>query len=101
MTKFRPLRSNCIVQITKIEKIGSFFIAGTAAAAESMAREEGVIIAVGEDMFPDSLDGNKPDVKVGDKVAFARYGGKQLSVDKDGNEIRALRDIDLIAVIEE
>lgn len=102
MTKYIPIRSNFIVQITKLKKIGSFYVTDTGAAAESMAREEGIILAMGEDMFPDSLESNKPDIKIGDKVAFARYGGKQLSTDKDGNEIRVMRDIDILAkVIEE
>jgi co-chaperonin GroES (HSP10) len=100
MRKFRPIRQNFTVKIIKEKKTaGGIIMLDT--SKEHMAKEEGIIIALGEDMFPDALSTNRPDVKLGDVVAFARYGGKHMDTDDQGNEIRALRDIDIICVIEE
>jgi co-chaperonin GroES (HSP10) len=98
MTRWQPLRSNCIVSIKKGEERSSGgIITQLAGSRDDMAREEGTIIALGPDMFIDSADGSREQVGIGEVVAFARYGGKTLGTDENGNEIRALRDVDLIA----
>jgi chaperonin GroES len=99
MTKWRALRCNCIIKIKKGEEYSrGGIIMATAGSREDMAREEGVVIDMGPDMFIDSESGDKTQVRVGDTVAFARYGGKELGKDSEGNELRIMRDIDLLAV---
>lgn len=101
--KYRPIRCHCIVRINKIEEKteGGILLIDDYKGKEAMAKEEGEILSFGEDMFPDSDPKNKPNVKVGDIVAFARYGGKSLGKDEVGNEIRVMRDIDILCVRED
>jgi len=105
MKKYRPVRQCLIVKINKQEfekSAGGIVFVQSTIEKEAMAKEEGTIIALGEDMFPDSLASNRPDIKVGDVIAFARYAGKQLvKEDSEGNEIRVMLDKDILAVVEE
>lgn len=105
MRKYRPIRQCITVKISKQEfekSAGGIIFVNETKEKESMAKEEGVILAMGEDMFPDSLPSNRPDVKIGDTVAFARYAGKQLvKEDADGCEIRVMLGKDILVVIEE
>lgn len=64
---------------------------------EGMAREEGIIQRIGVECFTEEKD----EIKVGDVCAFARYGGKSLGKDEDGNEIRVIKDVDVLAIREE
>jgi chaperonin GroES len=98
--KWRPLRSNCIVEVKKEKETtdGGIYIPKEIREKEDMAREEGIVLAMGPDFFIDSDEGNKDQVKVGDRVAFARYGGKTLGEDGVGRELRIMRDIDILAV---
>ncbi|HEY3526018.1 MAG TPA: hypothetical protein VGK47_07470, partial [Nitrososphaeraceae archaeon] len=61
-------------------------------------KEEGIVISIGKLFGMDVSSEDRDDIQIGDKVAFARYGGKSLGNDKDGYDIRVVRDIDLLAV---
>lgn len=102
---YRALRTNCIVKVLKVEeKSSGGIIINTQVSAEkeNMAREEGIILHFGPDFFLDSKNKDfRSQVREGDKVVFARYGGKSLGKDKDGNELRVMRDIDILAVEED
>lgn len=97
---FRPLRSQCIVKILKEEETtkGGIIIAARG-TREAEDRELGVLIAKGPDFNHDSRTEGE-DVKEGDIVAFARYGGKFLKNEGHEVEYRIMRDIDLLAVQE-
>ena len=61
------------------------------------AQTAGTVIAVGLTAYQQREFGNGVQwVKPGDRVAFARYGGKQLT-GKDGKQYRIIEDDDIIA----
>lgn len=97
--KYRALVSHVIVKIIREKKsAGGIIIVED--SKEHMAKEEGTIINMGPESFEGS-DVKHRSVKLGDVVAFARYGGKSLGLDEEGHEIRVMKDIDCLAVREE
>lgn len=71
---------------------------------ENMAREEGTVIAMGDTIFGEAYDDFRKVVKVGDTIAFPRYGGKTLGRednDESKPEYRVMRDIDILCVVKE
>lgn len=96
---YRPLRDKLIIKVFVGEEISKGgIVLTTERDKESMAREEGTVLAIGKACFYDT---EPEDLKVGDKVAFARYAGKTLGKDENGFEIRTMRDIDILCIIEE
>lgn len=63
-----------------------------------MSKSEGIIEDIGPNAFEDFGE-RKP--KLGDRVVYARYAGKELSVYSDGLARRILRDLDILATVEE
>jgi len=59
---------------------------------------EGKVVAVGAGKLKE--DGTKipMDVKVGDRVLFAKYGGTEIKI--DGEEHLIMREDDILAIIE-
>lgn len=66
-------------------------------ANEKMEREEGYIIDLGSAVFYDT---EGEDLKPGDRVAFPKYAGKLLE-NVGAEEIRVMRDIDILCKIDE
>ena len=100
MKEFIPLQTHCIIKVdTKEEKSKGGIVLSLDKSREAMAREEGIVVACGPDMYLDSRSGHNDQVRVGDRVAFARYAGKQLGEDNKGCEIRVMNDVDLLAKI--
>lgn len=95
-----PLANNIIVKVEIKEVVSKGgIIIGAEGSRESMGREEGVIIAMGEYAF-DDLNVKVP--KVGDRVALAKYEGKILEEDlKTSAQIRAVQDTRVLCMIEE
>ena len=60
--------------------------------------QEGEVMAVGPGRLLDSGERAPMDVKVGDKVIFAKYGGTEIKI--DGEEYIILRQSDILGVIE-
>ena len=97
--KYRPLQTHCIVKVNIQEEVSKGgIVLSLDKSREAMAREEGVVLSLGPDMYRDSASGGNDQVKVGDTVAFARYAGKSLGTDDKGNELRVMNDIDLLAI---
>lgn len=95
MTKYRPLMCKAIVKIVKDKQsAGGIIIVDT--SQEHMAKEEGIILSIGTNCF----DGDENAPVIGDKVTFARYGGKSLGRDENDDELRVIKDIDVLAIIE-
>lgn len=93
------MRERIIVKVQKGEEISKGgIVLSTAGSREDMAREEGVVLSIGKSAFYDT---EGEDIKVGDLVVFARYAGKTLGKDRDGNELRVMKDIDICAIVEE
>jgi chaperonin GroES len=58
--------------------------------------QEGEVIAVGPGRVLENGGRLTPEVKVGDRVVFAKYGGAEVKI--DGEEYLILRESDILAV---
>lgn len=68
-------------------------------AREQAAAEKGTVLDIGTTAFKDY--GETPDlIKVGDKVFFAKYAGKQVT-DVDGKKFLLVNDEDIVGVLYE
>lgn len=96
--KYKALQTHCIVRVFKGELKSAGGIIMEVSEREKTAREEGVVIDMGPDMYVDSPSTSQGQVKLGDTVVFARYAGKTLGNDEQGFELRVMNDVDLLAV---
>jgi chaperonin GroES len=60
--------------------------------------QEGKIVAVGKGKVLDSGAIQALEVKVGDKVLYAKYTGNEITT-KDGEELLIMREEDILAII--
>ena len=91
----RPLEDKILVKRDKVQEEKSS--SGLIIANNKEVSNEGIVIAVGPGIT--LQDGSKitPDVKPGDKVVFAQYGGTEIT--HDGEEFLIITIRDLLAVI--
>lgn len=61
---------------------------------EQQAQEIGTVVSIGPTAFV-HYGGSPTDLKVGDKVAYARYAGKVM----EGTELVILNDEDIVAIL--
>jgi len=94
--KVRPLHDRVLVERVEAESktAGGIIIPDT--AKEKPA--EGVVIAVGKGNVNDKGERIALDVKVGDHILFAKWGGTEVKV--DSKELIILKESDILAVIE-
>lgn len=102
-----PFLHRILVKPDKIEDVDPTYRAVKAAGlmiAESERKREqnavsvGTVLAVGSTCFLD-YHGQPADLKVGDRVIFARYSGKDVPDPKDETEtIKLLNDEDILGV---
>ena len=94
--KVRPLYDRLIVKRLEEEEKTKGGIIIPATAKEKPV--EGKVIAVGAGKLKE--DGTKipMDVKVGDRVLFAKYGGTEIKM--DGEEYLIMREDDILAIVE-
>ena len=94
--KIRPLQDRIIVKRIKEEEKtkGGLFIPETAKEKPS----EGEIVAVGKGKVLENGTLLPPDVKVGDRILFSRYGGSEVKI--EGVEHLIMREDDILGVIE-
>jgi chaperonin GroES len=59
--------------------------------------QEGEVIAVGNGKLLDNGERGAMEVKVGDKVLFAKYGGTEFKL--DGEDLLVLRESDILAIL--
>ena len=94
--KVRPLHDRIIVQqLEEEEKTkGGIIIPDTAKEKPF----EGKVISVGTGKV--NKDGKKvpPEVKKGDRILYAKYGGTEVKI--DGEEYLIMKEDDILAVIE-
>ena len=94
----KPLNDKVVVKVIKEQEktTASGFILS---ALNDEKPNEAIVIAIGPGL--ELGDGTiiKPDLNVGDKVAFAKYQGTEVQLDGEDYLILAYRDI--VAVIEE
>jgi chaperonin GroES len=94
--KIRPLQDRIIVKRLEEETKtkGGIIIPDTAKEKPI----EGKVIAVGKGKVADDGKLIKPEVSVGDKVLFSKYGGNEIKI--DGEEYLIMREDDILGIIE-
>ncbi len=95
MTNIKPLGERVVLKvIDDVEKTsGGIFIPDSAKEKP----QKGEIVAVGEGKFNDKGEREPMDVKVGDKVLFAKYSGTDVKI--EDVEYKIISAKDLLAVI--
>ncbi|MEX1336401.1 MAG: co-chaperone GroES [Candidatus Limnocylindrales bacterium] len=97
-TKLRPLGDRVVVQPMAREEMTSSGIV-LPDTANKEKPQEGEIIAAGPGRLNEDGDGREPmDVKVGDKVLYAKYAGTEFKVDDE--ELLIISQKDILAVVE-
>lgn len=93
--KLRPMDDRIVVKRLEAEAKTAGGIILPDAAKEKP--QEGEVVAVGAGKLLDSGKRATPDVEVGDKVLFGKYGGTEVKV--DGEEYLIMRESDILAKI--
>lgn len=94
--EIKPLNDKVVVKVIKeTEKTTSSGFVFTVADEKP---SEAIVVAVGPGLMLDNGVLMKPDLSVGDKVAFAKYQGTELQLGGEDYLILAYRDI--VAIIE-
>ena len=91
--KLQPLADRVIIRPMAKEEVtkGGIILPDTAKEKP----QEGEIIAVGPGRLTEEGKPIKMDVKVGDRVIFAKYAGTEIKV--EGEELVILRESDILA----
>jgi len=92
----KPLGDRVVVKTIEEEEktAGGIYLPDTAKEKP----QKGEVIAVGSGKLLDNGERVPLEVKVGDKVIFAKYGGTEVKV--NGTEYLILRESDILAVAE-
>ncbi|MFO1540121.1 MAG: co-chaperone GroES [Chloroflexota bacterium] len=93
--KLRPLGDRVVIQPTPREEMTKSGIVLPDTAKEKP--QEGTIVAAGPGRLDDG-EREPMDVKVGDKVLYAKYAGTEFKV--DGEEFLIVSQKDILAVVE-
>ena len=91
--KLRPLADRVVIKPIEREKVSKGGIVLPDTAKEKP--QEGKVIAVGEGRLSDDGKRIPMDVKVGDIVIYAKYGGAEIKIDDE--ELIILRESDILA----
>ena len=94
--KIRPLQDRILVQpiLEKEVQKGGIIIPDSAKEKPN----EGRVKAVGSGRMGDDGKRIKPEVKVGDKVLYEKYGGTEIKI--DGEEFLLMSESSVLGVIE-
>lgn len=95
MTKFTPLKDRVLIKRAEqeVKTPGGIIIPDTAKEKPI----EGEVIAVGSGTRDEKGVLHALDVKVGDKVLFAKWGGNEVKI--DGEEFIILKESDILGVL--
>jgi chaperonin GroES len=96
-TKLRPLGDRVVIQPTPREEMTKSGIVLPDTAKEKP--QEGSVIAVGPGAFDNDGKRIAIDVKVGDKVLYAKYAGTEFKV--EGDELLIVSQKDILAIVED
>lgn len=92
----KPLGDHVLVKpLSKEEKTQGGIILPDTAKEKPQAGE---VVAVGPGRLLENGTRVQPEVKVGDKVIYAKYGGSEIKLDSD--EYLILRETDILAIKE-
>ena len=92
----KPLADKIIIQVVAKEEVTKSGIVLPGTAQEKP--QEGVVIAVGAGRILDNGSRVTPDVKVNDKVVFAKHSGTEFKC--DNQEYLIVSEKDILAVIQ-
>ncbi len=95
--KFKPLADRLVVKPLEEEEVTASGIVLPETAKEKP--QKGEVLSVGPGARDEDGDRIEMDVKVGDKILFAKYGGTEIKV--DGDKLLILRESDVLAIITE
>ncbi len=92
----RPLDDRVVIEVLESESktAGGIVLPDTAKEKP----QKGKVIAVGAGRPLESGKRAKPEVKKGDVVLFARYGGDEVEI--GGKDCRIMRESDILAIME-
>ena len=97
--KLRPLNDRVVIK--PIDKEETF--AGGELVLPETAKEkpqQGEVLAVGPGRYDEDGEKRLPlDVKVGDRVLFAKYSGTEIKL--EGDKVLILKESDILAIIEQ
>jgi chaperonin GroES len=96
-TKLRPLGDRVVIQPTPREEMTKSGIVLPDTAKEKP--QEGSVLAVGPGRILDDGKRESVDVKVGDKVLYAKYAGTEFKIDE--NELLIVSQKDILAVVQD
>ena len=91
----QPLGDRVVIKPANQEEMTSFGIVIPDSVKEKP--QEGHVIAVGPGKVLDSGQRASMEVKVGDRVLFAKYGGTEFKL--DGDDVLVLRESDILAIL--
>ena len=92
MAKIQPLADRLVVKPVEREEVTKSGIVLPDTAKERP--QEGKVIAVGPGRMTEDGKRIEMDVKVGDTVIYAKYGGTEIKI--DGEELIILRESDIL-----
>jgi chaperonin GroES len=93
--KIRPLGDRVVVKPAAKEEVTKSGIVIPDTAKEKP--QEGVVVAVGSGKLLDNGDRVPLEIKEGDRVLYAKYGGTEFK--QDGEEYLVLRESDVLAIL--
>ena len=91
----RPLDDRVVVEPVDAEEVTAGGIVLPDAAKEKPQR--GKVVAVGPGKLLDSGERGELSITVGDEVIYGKYGGTDIEI--DGNDIKILRESDILAKV--
>ena len=96
MSNIKPLHNNGLAERVEAETKTAGGIIIPDAAKEKPS--EGKIIAVGSGAKDENGKAIPLDVKVGDKILFAKWGGTEIKI--DGKDLLIMKESDILAIIQ-
>ncbi|HEX6557058.1 MAG TPA: co-chaperone GroES [Ktedonobacteraceae bacterium] len=94
--KIQPLGDRVVVKALARETVTKSGLVLPDTAKEKP--QEGEVLAVGPGKVLDNGKRTTPEVKVGERVLFARYAGTEIKM--DGEEYLILRESDVMGIVE-
>ena len=94
--KIQPLGDRVVVKALARDTVTKSGIVLPDTAKEKP--QEGEVLAVGPGKVQDNGKRTTPEVKVGERVLFARYAGTEIKI--DGEEYLILRESDVMGIVE-
>jgi len=98
MTKLKPLGDRLVVEPIEQEDTTSGGILLPETAKEKP--QEGKVIAAGPGKLDDSGKRVKMEVKVGDRVLYAKYSGTEIKLE-ESKKVLILKESDILALVED